>query len=162
MFYPIEILRVLLIQWVVSQMPKVVLGCTPCFGELRDIVFFTCQSNETVIVQKNGERVNNTGYQDVDAKVEFVPVYQCRMLNVLLNYIGIIFFHWSRWLNHIYCGSLTLQRNLLLLRSSRGGISEEERLGVLNDIWILYCRVIMLLLFKKLLVLLLLSLKLAV
>ena len=60
MFDTIKILGVLLVQRVVSQMSEVVLRGPTRLGQLRDIVFFTGKTDQTIVIQEYGERVHHT------------------------------------------------------------------------------------------------------
>ena len=60
---------------------------------LISLVLFASKSYQTILVQEYCHRFDNTGDQDVDAEVEFVPFPQSWLLDVLLdNEIGVFLY----------------------------------------------------------------------
>jgi hypothetical protein len=60
-------------------------------------VLFRCKSYQTVFVQKNCHRIDYRCYKHIDSKIVLMLFPECRLLNILLNYVGVIFIVNSWW-----------------------------------------------------------------
>ncbi len=76
--------RVILVYGIVCQMDVRVIKA------FIGIVFFSCQSHEAVVIQKDCHRTYDRGYQNIYTKVILVTIIECRPLNIFLNYVLIL------------------------------------------------------------------------
>ena len=85
MFITIEIL-ILFVKTVICEMGIHIIQI------LSITVFLTSKPHKTIFIEENGE-VNNWCYQNINPKVIFMSLNQCRIFNIFLNNKWIIFFH---------------------------------------------------------------------